>query len=240
MSQLPYVPGTRAAQFPPPDEWNQSGLDDSRPWDYNPEPGLVDAVNVALMLGKPLLLTGEPGCGKTTFAYNLAWELGLGPPLKFETKSGSVARDLFYQFDTMGMFKAAYMKDGKRTRAEDFITYSAFGEAIILAGVRIHEPRLAERYAHTQPIRSVVLIDEVDKAPRDFPNDILNELERMYFKVPELANREWGELRIDAAPQLKPVVILTSNLEKQLPPAFLRRCIFHDVPFLRSRICSRS
>ena len=76
-----------------------------KPEHYLADEGLRDACNVALLLGQPLLLTGEPGTGKTQFAYNLAWELGLAPPLKFETKSDSVARDLFYAYDALKRFQ---------------------------------------------------------------------------------------------------------------------------------------
>jgi MoxR-like ATPase len=81
-------------------------------------------------------------------------------------------------------------------------------------------------FNHTGRRRSVVLIDEIDKAPRDFPNDILNEIERLYFRIPEL-----GEAEIVAAADFRPVVIITSNSEKALPDAFLRRCIFYSIPF---------
>jgi MoxR-like ATPase len=80
--------------------------------------------------------------------------------------------------------------------------------------------------AHSEPCRSVVLIDEVDKAPRDFPNDILNEIEHMYFRVLEL-----GNVTIEAHPALQPVIVITSNSEKDLPDAFLRRCIYYHIPF---------
>src|SRR5215470_8454980 len=76
------------------------------PAGYRAEPGLIDAVNVAILLGQPLLLTGEPGTGKTQLAFSLAWELGLGEPFIFETKSTSTSRDLFYTFDSLGRFSA--------------------------------------------------------------------------------------------------------------------------------------
>jgi MoxR-like ATPase len=193
---------------------------------YLADPGLVDACNVALLLGQPLLLTGEPGTGKTLFAYSLAWELQLGEPLKFETKSTSMARDLFYSYDALRRFQD--IQSGVNDKqALDYLHYNALGEAIL----RTYDPAdvaawLPPKLIHTGKHRSVVLIDEVDKAPRDFPNDILNELEHLYFHVPELDNA-----RITADLALQPIVILTSNSEKDLPDAFLRRCIYYNIPF---------
>lgn len=193
-----------------------------RPEDYIAEPGLVSAVNVALLLDKPILLTGEPGTGKTQLAYSLAWELGLGKPLFFETKSTSSARDLFYTFDTVGRFKST-----QDSSALSFLTYNALGTAILYA----NEPESVSKLltplkVHGGKRRSVVLIDEVDKAPRDFPNDILNELEDLRFAIPELG----GDM-VSADPDYRPVVVITSNSEKDLPDAFLRRCIYYNVPF---------
>ena len=92
----------------------------------------MDAVNVALLLAQPLLLTGEPGTGKTQLAYSLAWQLGFGEPLKFETKSNSTARDLFYVYNALGRFHAAHSGTGS-ANALDYISYNAFGQAILLA-----------------------------------------------------------------------------------------------------------
>ena len=196
------------------------------PAGYRTEPGLADAVNVAILLGQPLLLTGEPGTGKTQLAFSLAWELGLGEPFSFETKSTSTSRDLFYTFDSLGRFSSVQTGDGSR-RAVDYITYNALGAAIVRANpLEAVAAALPADFEHDGPRRSVVLIDEVDKAPRDFPNDILNEIDRLYFKIPELDN-----LRIDATRESAPIVVLTSNSERNLPDAFLRRCIYYDVPF---------
>jgi MoxR-like ATPase len=196
------------------------------PATYLPDKGLADAVNVALLLGQPLLLTGEPGTGKTQLAHSIAWQLGFEPPLVFETKSTSTARDLFYTYDTLGRFHAAQTRQGSQ-ESLDYITYNALGVAILLSNdyedVRQWLPR---DFAHGGRHRSLVLIDEVDKAPRDFPNDLLNEVEGMYFKVPEL-----GNVRIAAGDEMRPVLIITSNSEKHLPDAFLRRCVFYNIPF---------
>lgn len=194
---------------------------------YRADPGLVDAVNVAVVLGQPLLLTGEPGTGKTQLAYSLGCALGY-EVLKFETKSTSVARDLFYTYDTLGRFHAAQLQKGT-LESRDYIVYNALGIAIL----RSREPEeikdwLPDNFEHGGRRRSIVLIDEVDKAPRDFPNDLLNEIEEMYFKVPELG---LGNKRIQASRELRPIIVITSNSEKSLPDAFLRRCIFYSIPF---------
>ena len=187
---------------------------------------MKDACNVALLLGQPLLLTGEPGTGKTQFAYNLAWELGFAPPLKFETKSDSIARDLFYTYDALKRFQD--IQSGlASSQTLNYITYQALGLAIL----RTRQPKdishiVSTDFAFLHPQRSVVLIDEVDKASRDFPNDVLNELEQLYFKIPEL-----GNVKVNVESEHQPIVIITSNSEKDLPDAFLRRCIYYNVPF---------
>jgi MoxR-like ATPase len=204
------------------------------PQSYDPDQGLVNAMNVALILGQPLLLTGEPGTGKTDFAKSVSWQL-LGvdekgmprKPLVFEAKSTSTARELFYSFDTLGRFHQA--REGS-VRNIDYLTYNALGQAILLANrndaVQEWLSPLQFEFLHDGPRRSVVLIDEIDKAPRDFPNDVLNELENMYFRVPELGNKV-----LSAPPEMQPIVIITNNSEKSLPDPFLRRCVYYNIPF---------
>ena len=196
------------------------------PAGYKADRGLIDAVNVALLLGQPLLLTGEPGTGKTQLANSVAWELGFDPPLMFETKSTNTARDLFYTYDTLSRFHAAQTGEGSQ-QSIDYITYNALGIAILRSNDEAAVKQwLPNDFEHGGRRRSVVLIDEVDKAPRDFPNDLLNEVENMYFKVPEL-----GNARISASDDMRPILIITSNSEKHLPDAFLRRCVYYNIPF---------
>ncbi len=199
----------------------------TQPDKYLADKGLIDAANVALMLGQPLLLTGEAGTGKTQFAYSLAWELGLGDPLKFETKSTSAARDLFYTYDALKRFQHIQTKQ-ESDDILDYITYQALGLAILrtLTPTDVKEFLKGGISPTENPARSVVLIDEIDKAPRDFPNDILNEIENMYFRIPEMENK-----KVEANREFPPIVVITSNSEKDLPDAFLRRCVYYNIPF---------
>jgi MoxR-like ATPase len=206
-----------------------AGLTD--PEGYIPDSGLVDAVNVALLLGQPMLITGEPGTGKTRLAAHLAYKLGWGKPLVFEAKSTSTARDLFYRYDALSQFQAA--QSHQTTSNLKYVSYNALGRAILLS----HPSSALEGllpvagFEHDGPRRAVVLVDEVDKAPRDFPNDILNELEQMFFRIPELRDEP-----VRAVPGMEPVVIITSNSEKSLPDAFLRRCVYYNIPFREDRL----
>jgi MoxR-like ATPase len=214
------------------------------PAGYVARPGLRAAVNVALTLGQPLLVTGEPGSGKTQLAWSIAYELelpekeersgeGRRPPLDqrravpivFHTKTTSAAADLFYRYDGLRHFQDVQLVREKPVL--EYITFEALGKAIILTmppdEARFYLPKERKR---ERPVRSVVLIDEIDKAPRDLPNDVLNEIEVLSFEVKEL-----GQTFKVEDERLRPIIVLTSNSEKDLPDAFLRRCVFYHIPF---------
>lgn len=196
----------------------ERGLDDVRL--YLPEAGLVDAVNVALAVRKPLLLAGEPGVGKSTLAHHLALTLGLPPPLVFLTKSTSAAQDLFYTFDVVGR-----LHDAQMASAVDSMRYVSFGP---LGQAIVNGRSSQSEISGLAPLMrnlSVVLIDEIDKAPREFSTDVVLELESLRFQIREIG------VEISADPQWAPIIVITTNSERALPDILLRRCVFYTIPF---------
>jgi len=165
---------------------------------------LTVAVNAAVTLQRPLLVKGEPGTGKTELARQVAMALNL-PLIEWHVKSTTKAQQGLYEYDAVSRLRDSQLGDA---RVQDVSNY-------------IRRGKLWQ--AFTAPGRVVLLIDEVDKADIEFPNDLLQELDRMEFHV-----YETGET---VRAQHRPVVIITSNNEKDLPDAFLRRCFFHYIRF---------
>ena len=162
------------------------------------------AVNAAATLRRPLLVKGEPGTGKTVLAQEIAKAAG-APLIEWNIKSTTRAQQGLYEYDAVARLRDGQLGDA---RVHDIGNY-------------IRKGKLWE--AFTAPVLPVLLIDEIDKADIEFPNDLLQELDRMEFHV-----YETGE-RVKAAE--RPIVIITSNNEKELPDAFLRRCFFHYIKF---------
>ena len=196
-----------------PDEWpEEENVSEA----YLPGGDLIEAVDIALTLRRPLLIQGEPGCGKTRLAYHVASVLGW--PLETAyLKSSSKAQELLYQYDALARLYESQRHSLRAKRANPFITLGPLGRAIA-------------RSQYGRP--SVFLLDEIDKADIDFPNDLLREMDRMEFDIPEVV-QETGNLhkKYQATQSAWPLILVTHNEEKGLPPAFLRRCIYHYVQF---------
>lgn len=178
---------------------------------------LKQAIDLAIALGRPLLLQGEPGCGKTTLVYAVAYALGLPLEINY-VKSTSRAKDLLYTYDAINRIYDGQAGEAKSKEISKYIHLAPLGRAIARADVKLGDGQR----------RSVVLIDEIDKADLDFPNDLLWELDRLEFQIDEAPNNTYS---VGDNPRLRPIVIITDNGEKTLPAAFLRRCIFHHVEF---------
>ena len=175
---------------------------------------LVEAVNCSIALERPLLIKGEPGTGKTLLAHHVAQGLGM-PMESWHIKSTSKAADGLYVYDTLQRLNDARFGEGDVSNIRDYIKLGPLGRVF------------------SAPRRHVLLIDEIDKADLEFPNDILLEIDEMRFTVMETGD--------EIAAKERPVVIITSNNEKELPDAFLRRCVFHfiefpDVPLMKQII----
>ena len=226
-------------------EWRPQVRADHQYWKrartYRVEPTVIDAVNAALWLRRPLLLTGSPGTGKTTLIYRVAFELGLGPVLEWAVNSRSRLKDALYEYDALGRLQDQQREPDKAHDIGQYITLRALGTALLPA----RRPR-------------ALLIDEIDKADPDLPNDLLNLFEEGSFEIPELLREKANRARVrpmmplalqqrgdpaegDASTTVEisagtircqefPFVVLTSNGEREFPPAFLRRCIRAKLP----------
>jgi MoxR-like ATPase len=172
--------------------------------DYIAPQALRDAVNVAIALEKPLLVKGEPGTGKTRLAEAIAADLDR-PLISWGIKSTTKAQEGLYVYDTVARLNDARFGDRDISDIGQYIKLGPLGQAF----------RADQRV--------VALVDEIDKADMEFPNDLLHELDRMSFDIAETGER--------VTAQRRPIVIITSNNEKELPDAFLRRCIFHYISF---------
>jgi MoxR-like ATPase len=200
---------------------------------YQPDPEAVELVNAALYLRRPLLVTGKPGTGKSSLAYSVAYELGLGPVLHWPITSRSTLQEGLYSYDAIGRLQDVNL-DGRNGTADvartgDYIRLGPLGTALL----PFERPR-------------ALLIDEIDKSDVDLPNDLLNLFEYPTYTVRELARiadraPEVSVLTEDADDRVTlhhgqvlckafPFIVLTSNGEREFPPAFMRRCLRLDLP----------
>lgn len=231
MAWKPYYLGNgeiRQVEFEPPPPWREFprkplGLK------FQPPKGLPEAVNASLSLRRPLLVTGVPGSGKSTVIESVAEELDLGPVLRWHITSRSSLAEALYRYDVLGRIHKQQM--GRSAEAEDiapFLSLGPLGSALVPAD----RPR-------------PLLIDEIDKSDLDLPSDLLNVLERGEFEITELTQDEIRspvEVRMWDSDDKQPVtdgkvqctqfpfIVMTSNEERDFPPAFLRRCIRFSMP----------
>lgn len=220
--------------LPPAPPWRQPGRgrESVLAQTFRPNPTLVDAVNTALYLRRPLLLTGRPGTGKTALVHSVAHQLGLGPVIEWAVNSRSTLQEGLYQYDALARLQYIQQANARpRAGTQDeeaeelgmFLTLGPLGTALASA----HAPR-------------ALLVDEIDKSDVDLPNDLLNVLDTGHFVIPELkrAAKRHPTVRISARDDERievqhgeitfkeyPFVVMTSNGERDFPAPFLRRCV---------------
>jgi MoxR-like ATPase len=229
MEKLP-LEYTGKRQPPTGGIWNEQV--NRKLYPYYPDEGLIEAVNLAIQLNRPLLLEGEPGCGKSELARavfyefsqrkNESWHFRL-----WNIQSTSKAQDGFYSYDYIGRLQDAQLAQIEKSKepsntpnSEDYLEYGALGHAFLEHGEENN------KYCQIQT-RNIVLIDEIDKADTDFPNDLLLAIDDQCFEIKDIRPRSW----LKAHPDRPPIIFITSNQEKELPNAFLRRCLYHYVKF---------
>lgn len=204
---------------------------------YLPSKKLIEAVKLAQLSGRPLLVKGEPGCGKSRLADAVAAELHgknfRDHYFEWNVKSTSKAQDGLFVIDHLKRLSEANLGkqshkslniglerygDNSYATEGDYLKLGVLGKAFVSSYIKDSES-------------PVVLIDEIDKADIDFPNDLLLELDKMTFEIPDAVDQDGNGVHIKANEKNRPLFIITSNDEKPLPPAFLRRCLFHYISF---------
>jgi MoxR-like ATPase len=248
-------------RLPPPPRWrvfdggpvvrprlasDRTGEEKARAYQASDE--VIEMVNAALYLRRPLLVTGKPGTGKSTLAYSIAYELSLGPVLYWPITSRATLQDGLYRYDAIGRLQ--------ETNLYRVVDQEAAADVLPSAEAPRHRPRVPDigRYLTLGALGSaliaqerprVLLVDELDKSNIDLPNDLLNVFEEGWFDIPELSRLadEQNQVEvmiadsIDRVPVSRgrvkcrafPIVVITSNGEREFPPAFLRRCLRVDI-----------